>query len=189
MSRFAHLHQLLLIDGTPVGTAYAVGLSWGGGVDDLPAGWDGAVEAAMACDQPDAACALAVTVLPPHRGRGLSRVLLAGLKDAARAAGLRRFVVPVRPPTKALSPREPMERWMAGANDPWLRTHRRAGGRVLGIAERSMVVEAPVEDWSRWAGRPLGDGDHELAGALSPVTVRAGQGTYVEPNVWVEHPL
>jgi hypothetical protein len=71
--------------------------------------------------------------------------------------------------------------------DPWLRSHRAAGGRIVGEARRSMVVEEPVAFWETWAGRTFDHtGDYTIDGALTPVSIELerGYGRYEEPNVW-----
>ncbi|WP_284742676.1 hypothetical protein [Amycolatopsis sp. RTGN1] len=74
--------------------------------------------------------------------------------------------------------------------DRWLRTHVRAGGRILGVAACSATVSAPLADWRGWTGLPFDrDGVVEVPGALAPVFVSIAQdfAVYVEPNVWVSH--
>jgi hypothetical protein len=52
-----------------------------------------------------------------------------------------------------------------------------------------MVVEGPVSSWREPAGLDFtADGDYVVPGALVPVSVRDGHGTYREPCVWVDHP-
>jgi hypothetical protein len=34
-----------------------------------------------------------------------------------------------------------------------------------------------------------GDGTYCVPGGIVPVTVKGGMARYVEPNVWVEHPV
>jgi hypothetical protein len=78
------------------------------------------------------------------------------------------------------------------SEDPWLRTHVRAGGRLQGVAHRSTTVTAGLDRWRAWTGLPLtDDGLTAIPGALAPlvVSVPLDFGCYVEPNVWVDHPL
>ena len=45
-------------------------------------------------------------------------------------------------------------------------------------------------DWEAWTGLQFPeDGDYVVPGALVPVRFEQGAGTYVEPNVWMKHPL
>ena len=66
--------------------------------------------------------------------------------------------------------------------------HERAGGEVIGTAEEAMLIDAQCEDWRRWTGLEFrDDGDYVVPGALAPVRVRAGNGIYREPCVWLDH--
>jgi hypothetical protein len=74
--------------------------------------------------------------------------------------------------------------------DPWLRVHERLGAEILAPAYASMRVEAPVASWEEWTGQRLpADGDYVVEGGLVPMRVADGVGVYVEPNVWMRHPL
>jgi hypothetical protein len=53
-----------------------------------------------------------------------------------------------------------------------------------------MTVPGSVEAWEAWTGlRFPEDGDYVVAGGLVPVQVRDDRGLYVEPNVWMRHPV
>ena len=70
--------------------------------------------------------------------------------------------------------------------------HARRGARILRVAPRSMVVEGGVSEWECWTGmRFPASGRYVVPGALVPVTIdrRRDRGRYVEPNVWMQHPL
>ena len=59
-----------------------------------------------------------------------------------------------------------------------------------GLAPRSMCVTGSREEWEEWTGLQFPeDGDYVVPGALVPVRFEGGRGTYVEPNVWMRHPL
>lgn len=145
-----------------VGRAFAVAFAFGDAPDrmELPdAGWDGVVRwahADRALGRPaNALSALEITLLPSHRGRGASRVVLDAMRDHARALGCRHMFAPVRPTAKHLEPFTPMGEY-AGRRaadglpaDPWLRVHVRAGGTVVKVAPTSMVVPGSVADWRR----------------------------------------
>ncbi|NBH04232.1 hypothetical protein GTY80_13370, partial [Amycolatopsis sp. SID8362] len=65
-------------------------------------------------------------------------------------------------------------------------------GRVEGVAPCSATVQAPLGDWRRWTGLPFDrDGVVAVPGALAPMFVSVAQdfAVYVEPNVWVSHPV
>ncbi|HEY6738338.1 MAG TPA: hypothetical protein VI076_05765 [Actinopolymorphaceae bacterium] len=76
--------------------------------------------------------------------------------------------------------------------DPWLRVHVRAGGRIVKVAPTSMVIVGSLEEWRSWTGLPFDrDGDVAVPEALVPVqcNLTHGYAVYVEPNVWVRHDL
>jgi len=195
-SRWPHLVVALLEDDRPIARGIMVPFL---GRGSLPArGWDEvavwAAEDALDGVTPDTACALEIAVHPEYQGRGHSLAVLEGMRTAA--AGLKSLVIPVRPPDKAAVPAMPMREYVAETRvdglpaDRWLRTHVRAGGRILGVAACSATVSAPLADWRGWTGLPFDrDGVVEVPGALAPVFVSIAQGfaVYVEPNVWVSH--
>jgi hypothetical protein len=99
---------------------------------------------------------------------------------------------------KARYPLTPMERYAwwqrpdGAPFDPWLRVHWRCGGELLKVAHPSMLIEGTVAEWESWSGMRFPDsGDYVVPGALCPVQmdVHADVGRYVEPNVWVHHPI
>jgi hypothetical protein len=105
---------------------------------------------------------------------------------------------PVRPNQKHLHPLMPMRDYINSTRadglpaDSWLRTHLRAGAKIVKVAPYSMTIVGTIEDWSRWTGMSFErSGEVTIAGALAPVTVslERDQAVYVEPNVWVRHKL
>ena len=195
--------QALLVDREKDELA-ALGVSipfaWDGTPAGLPAGWDAVVEQGVGdLDEgrrPTALSALSVTVAPERRGQGLSRLVVQGLKAAAARAGLGTLLAPVRPSGKSAYPLTPMERYMRWARpdgapfDPWLRTHWRLGGEVLGVCPASMEITAEVATWEAWTGLAFPEtGPYVVPGALVPVAIDRERdlGRYLEPNVWLRH--
>jgi GNAT superfamily N-acetyltransferase len=160
-----------------------------------PAHWRDAFLAAFERGgKPDHVCALAIIVSPAQRGRSLSEAMLEHMRGLAAPFGP--LVAPVRPTLKERYPLIPIENYVSwrrkdGSHfDPWIRIHERVGGQVAGPVEEAMVVEAAVEEWQEWTGLDFpGDGDYVVPGALVPVSVRDGHGTYREPCVWIHHPV
>ena len=180
----------------------SVPLAWDGTVDDLPEGWDGAlvrgVEGAERGVPPTALCALHVTVSPRHVGRGVSAMVVEEMCALAREHGFDALMAPVRPTLKSRYPRMPIEQyvcWRRGDGllfDPWMRTHERLGARILKVADRSMTIVGTVAEWEAWTGLEFpASGSYVVPGALVPVRIdrEADRGEYVEPNVWMVHPL
>jgi hypothetical protein len=53
-----------------------------------------------------------------------------------------------------------------------------------------MRVSGTVSEWEEWTGLEFpGDGEYVVPGALSPVRFEHGHGVYVEPSVWMRHPV
>jgi GNAT superfamily N-acetyltransferase len=170
----------------------------------LPVHWDGipeprGVDWAMSngvTGEPSTLCAIVAGVAPEYRGTGLSSAILRRMTQLAAAHGLDCLIAPVRPTWKERYPLTPMAsylRWRREDGflyDPWLRTHERVGAEVLEEAPRSLTVSGSREEWEEWTGLQFPeDGDYVVPGGLVPVRFEERHGTYVEPNVWMRHPL
>ena len=170
-----------------------------GGWEDLPDGVEGVLQQVF--DQggePTTLSALVAIVDPRHQGRGLSRLLIEGMRAVADRHGLEALVAPVRPTLKARYPLAPIARYVTWRRedglllDPWLRVHERLGAEILGVCPGSLVVEGAVAEWEEWTGMAFPDtGAYVVEGALVPVEIdrEADRGRYVEPNVWMRHPV
>ncbi|GAA2092703.1 hypothetical protein GCM10009801_59380 [Streptomyces albiaxialis] len=197
--------QLLLTDRTSGGLLGWLDTApsyWDGADARLPGGWDDlmrrAVDGLSAGRTPTALAMMSLNLLPDARGRGLGATAIELSRALAGRLGLRAVLAPVRPTLKSAHPHVPMEEYVARLRadglpeDPWLRAHLRAGGRVAGIAEESTVIEAPLADWEAWGAELPADraGTFTLDGALVPVRISPDGRTarYTEPNVWVVHP-
>jgi hypothetical protein len=196
-------YQVVLLDGDRMlGAGQSAPFSWNGEPSGLPGGWDEVFTQAMADRDagrpPTTSAALGVTMAGEARGKGLSHLVLRGLRDVAANHGLGDLVAPVRPSLKAAYPLQSMDQYLAWTApdgrrfDPWLRVHVGLGGEVIGICPASMVVTGTVAEWEAWTEMRFPDsGAYVVPGALVPVDIdRDGdQGRYVEPNVWVRHRL
>lgn len=165
-------------------------------------GWDAVIRWGVAdlLDRrpPTHVSALEITLRPSERGSGLAARMIAAMKDGARGRGAEGLVAPVRPTGKADEPATSMEEYAHRRRpdglpvDAWLRTHVRVGGEIVRVAPHSMTVVGSLDDWEEWTGRTFDrSGPQIIDGALAPVDVDVDRdlGTYVEPNVWVSHPL
>jgi GNAT superfamily N-acetyltransferase len=190
--------QLLLYDDARdfvIGEGRTVPFRW----DGVPEGLDDVLVRAFTDDgAPTALSACVAIVAPDRRGQGLSRLLIEGMRDLAETHGLERFVAPVRPTMKTRYQLTPMARYVQWRrpdglpSDPWLRVHARLGAELLGVCERSMVVKGTIDEWQSWTGMIFPDsGNYTVEGALVPITIsrEADLGEYIEPNVWMNHPV
>ena len=190
--------QLFLLDGDDRLLAESNAVPIPFGPDELPDdGWDAAL-AQAADDDAQAVSAIAITIGVDQRRKGLSRTMLAGMRDAVTARGLSDLVAPVRPSQKHLYPLAPMERYVEWRRsdgqllDAWLRTHEQAGAALIKVAPTSMWISGSIGDWESWTGlRFVDSGRYVVPGALVPVEIdlERGEGVYVEPNVWMHHSL
>ena len=186
--------QLWVLDGKEtIGYACTLPVRWDGIPE--PRGIDWAMTNGVA-GEPSDLCAIVVGIDPEYRGQGLSAVLLRRMAGLAAAHGLDCMIAPVRPTWKEHYPLTPIERYALWRRDdglpydPWLRTHERAGAEILDPAPRSMTITGSRAEWEEWTGLQFPeDGDYVVPGALVPVRFADGQGTYVEPNVWMKHPV
>jgi GNAT superfamily N-acetyltransferase len=178
-------------------------LTWDGEPEDLPDdGWDWALETGF-LDQaeeraPRTQCALSIAVAPEFQGKGLSAHALKAMKSIGQAHGLNSLVAPVRPSLKSRYPLTPIEDYTHWKNeqglpfDPWLRVHARQGAEIIRVCPRSMRIEGSIADWESWAGMVFPEsGQYIVPGALVPVemVLEKDRGIYIEPNVWMHHPL
>lgn len=197
-------YQLYLLneENDPVAVGQSIPLVWDATLSGLPVGWaDCLVRGAAGLQGGPPAntlAALEISIQPEYIGQGLSYRMIAALRELAQAQALQAVIVAVRPSWKDRYPLIPMEQyahWQRADGtpfDPWLRAHWRSGGEILKSAHPSMVIEASADEWEAWAGTPLPEsGEYVVPGALSPVQIDRvlNIGRYVEPNVWVHHPL
>jgi GNAT superfamily N-acetyltransferase len=161
-----------------------------GGIDDMLESWFG--EAPR--PEPDVLSAMVAVVDRGHGGRGLSRLLLEGMRDLAGRAGFSSLIAPVRPTWKERYPLIPMDRYASWTRedglpfDPWLRVHARLGAELLEVCPASMRIEGTQGEWEAWTETQFpDDGEYVVPGALVPVSFAGGRGVYVEPNVWMRH--
>jgi hypothetical protein len=176
---------------------------FGARVDALPAGgWDTVVLRAAADREAgrtgSIVSALEITIQVDRRGGGVSAVMLDAMRRNTARLGFTDLVAPVRPSGKHVHPDEPIAGYAYRVRDdglpvdPWLRVHVRGGGRIVRVAPRSMIITGTLAEWRGWTGLPFDrTGPVTVPHALTPVHCDVDQdhAVYVEPNVWVHHPL
>lgn len=169
----------------------------------LPAhGWDRVLMWAFSDQRrgvrSDTVSAIEISVATGRQGEGLSGRMLAAMREGARAAGFAELVAPVRPSGKPAEPDTPMAEYAYRTRedglpyDPWLRVHVRAGAAIDSVAPLSMTIGGTLAQWREWTGLPFDTAGPVLVpGALAPVHCEPERdfAVYVEPNVWVRHPL
>jgi GNAT superfamily N-acetyltransferase len=184
--------------------ALSVPFTWEGDPEvELPVdGWDGVIRRAALDRQlgrrGNLVSALEITIRPDLQGRGLSAIMLDAMRRNATKLGFGSLVAPVRPTAKHRHPHMPIAEYAAWSRadglpyDPWLRVHVRAGGRIVGVCHRAMVIPGTLAEWRSWTGLPFDtSGLVVVPHALVPVhcdTVH-DHAVYVEPAVWVHHRL
>ncbi len=190
----------------PVARAFSVPFAFpdsGRGREMLPdGGWDQVIRWAyrdrLAGVRATAVSALEIMVAPRLQRRGVSRAMLAALRDNARRLGFTDLYAPLRPTDKHREPLTPFAGYVARRReddlpyDSWVRTHLRLGARIIKVAPCSMVIAGTLSEWREWTElRFARSGPALVPGALSPIHVSLDQdhAVYVEPNLWVRHPL
>jgi len=195
--------QLLLYDDetdTLLGRGQTVPFRWNGRRNDLPDGVEGVMQRVFDGDggEPTTLSALVAIVDPRHQGRGLSQLIIGGMCAVAARSGLSALVAPVRPTLKSRYPLTPFERYVTWRRpdrepfDPWLRVHERMGAKVVQVCPGSLICEGAVAEWEEWTGMAFPDsGPYAVEGALVPVEIdqERNLGRYVEPNLWMRHPV
>lgn len=201
--RFREFQFVLTVDQEIAAIGNTIPIALERELSELPAeGWDWALSKGHTDKaegkSPDTLVGLSATVVSAYRGQGLAAKLLDQMKRIARAEGLARLLVPVRPTRKSEYPLIPMGAYAQWTRpdgelfDPWLRVHAKAGGEILEVARRAMTIGGTVQQWSRWTGLDFpGSGEYVIPDGLVPLKVdlEAGHAEYVEPNVWVLHRL
>lgn len=178
-------------------------LAWDDDPELLPDdGWDWAMESGIndhaAGRTPKIMSALQIVVAGPYLGKGLSLTAVNTMKSIGRSKSLGSMVAPVRPSKKSSYPLIPIDDYITWKNDeglpfdPWLRVHARSGARIVKACHHAMRITGTVAEWEEWTGLTFPQsGPYIIPGALLPVDfdIEADTGTYIEPNVWMIHPL
>ena len=190
-------YQLLFrINSEYIGVANSAPICWNGNNDNLPAGFDEAIETIIEEDKkPNTLCGMAVVISKKHLGKGISFKIINNLKKLAKSYGYSNLILPVRPTLKSQYPTISMDNYINWEKDnlpfdPWLRVHIKIGGEILKVANPSMIVRGTVSDWQRWTGMYFGESnEYIIQGALNPVNIDLENdlGEYIEPNIWVLH--
>lgn len=203
LSCFPEFQYILLNeDFRPVACGNSIPFSWNGNENSLPTGWDEVFKKGILDFrnkiQPNSLSALAIVIHPEFRGKGLSKLMVREMKGLAIKSKFKNMVAPVRPSLKFKYPLIPMEEYISWMRDdgthfdPWIRTHFKIGASIIKVAETSMVIPASIKDWEKWIDMKLpSSGSYIINEGLVPLELdkEANKGVYIEPNVWMKHPL
>lgn len=199
-------YQFGLLD-TQTGKAAAMGnslpLHWDGDPAELPeGGFDWAMQQAVSDHQealkPRTQCAIQIAIHPDHQGLGLSTRMLQMMRSIGISKGFKRLFAPIRPTQKSQYPLASIDHYITWKNDAglpfdaWMRVHVRLGAQIIKPCHESMDIRGPIADWERWTGLKFFEsGEYIVPGALNPIHVdlEANQVVYIEPNIWLVHPL
>jgi hypothetical protein len=165
-------------------------------------GWDGVILSAaldrMAGRRGNLVSALEISVRKDLQGAGLSGIMLSAMRENAARLGFPSLVAPVRPNQKHCQPTISIVEYASLIRtdglpvDAWLRTHVRAGGTIVGVSPRAMMIAGSVGQWREWTDLPFDTtGPVIVPDALVPVHCDLAQdyAAYCEPCVWVHHRL
>jgi GNAT superfamily N-acetyltransferase len=178
-------------------------LRWEHALEDLPEeGWDWAFQEAVRNHKQDLSpnyhCAIQIVVRSDYRSQGLSAPMVQAVRALTESKGLRSLIIPLRPSEKSLYPLISLDDYISWKNeeelplDAWLRVHVRAGARVIKVCHQSKTIRGTRAEWERWTGMQFPQtGEYIISGALNPIemNVETDEGMYIEPNVWIEHPI
>jgi GNAT superfamily N-acetyltransferase len=206
MYEFFPEYQFALVDratdqAVAIGNSFAI--TWDGDFADLPdEGWDWEMERGYtdhkAGQKPNVQCASSVSILPEYRGKGICARMVQEMKAIGQAHDLKALIAPVRPSLKSRYPLIPIDnyvRWKTDEGlpfDPWLRVHARLNASIIKVCPRSMHIRAPIATWEDWLGMRFPEtGRYVVPDGLVPVEINreSDEGLYIEPNVWMVHPL
>ncbi|MCR8843796.1 amino acid adenylation domain-containing protein [Paenibacillus sp. SC116] len=197
-------YQFALMDseGEVAAVGNTIPIYWDMTEEGVPKGWDAGLlqgfEDAAAKKTPNTLLILAGVVSESYQGHGVASVLVRAFKQLAHGHRLERVIVPVRPTGKSDYPHLSFTDYCALRRDDgllrdnWLRTHERAGGQLIRIADQSQTVRGSVADWEKWTGRTFAkSGYYHVQGSLDSVHIQIEEeiGEYIEPSVWIEHPF
>lgn len=198
---FSALHLLAIEDNKIVGTIDACPFVWDKNPDSLQ-GW---TEMVLASDAfrtdfvPSEnsglwAGAIGTSIDPDWKRGGLSRKLLAALREEAISQGYQGVVAPVRPIARTRAPFLSLEEYAElrlpdGRHfDPWVRVHEDLGGRIVRVRERSASFRGSRQQWESWTGMRLPtSGDIFIPGAAWCLRLRDNWGEIQEPSIWIVH--
>ncbi|MDK9739338.1 hypothetical protein KI655_18750 [Vibrio sp. D404a] len=185
-----------------IAVGFTVPVIWDGNADNLPSSIEEVLLNGLKVKRnnlaPNTLIPIGALVDNKVQGQGLSSKVLVEMKKLATSLDISSLVVPVRPTKKAQYPLQSIHDYATWKNgdgylyDPWLRVHEKLGAEIIKIAECTLEVTNSIENWESWTKMvfPV-SGEYIVKGALSSVRVDKNKdtATYLEPNVWMLHPM
>lgn len=176
---------------------------WDKPLEALPeGGWDWvfmkAIEDHMNGIKPNIQSAIQVNIHPDYQGKGLSGLMVKHMGGIGKAKGFQNMVAPVRPSQKSRYPLTSIDDYITWTSDgdlpfdTWLRVHAKAGARIIKPCHKAMTIRGTRAEWEKWTElKFFQSGKYIVPGALNPIDmdVEGDKGIYIEPNVWMVHPL
>jgi GNAT superfamily N-acetyltransferase len=176
---------------------------WDQSLEELPeGGWDWvflkAIEDHKQGTQPNIQSAIQIAIHPDYQSQGLSYKMVQAMRAIGQSKGFKYLVAPVRASQKSKYPLISIDDYVKWTNDEglpfdaWLRVHERAGAKLIKPCHEAMTIRGTCTEWEEWTGLKFPQsGQYVIAGALNPMVMNLDkdEGIYVEPNVWMMHPL
>lgn len=195
-------YQILIINNKEELMAYGhtIPIYWDEDIRFIPDNLKILMEMAVKNNQdgirPNLLLALAVVVSEDYKGKGLSYEVVNAMKIFASKNKIEDVIIPVRPTLKAKYPLISLDDYVGWENkdgkpfDPWLRVHKKLGGKVFKTAEISMIIRGKINEWEKWTNTVIcGSGKYIFKDALNPVEIdiEKNEGIYTDPCVWVHY--
>lgn len=176
---------------------------WDDDIMNLPdEGWDWVMKKGVSDYHkgiaPNMLSAIQIMVHSEHKGQALSYQAVKVMIELARKEKFTNLVAPVRPNQKSQYPLTSMENYIRWQNeqglpfDAWLRVHARLNAEIVKVCSQAMLIEGTITEWEEWTKMKFPEsGEYIVPGALVPVDINiaSNRGTYIEPNVWMNHTI
>ena len=176
---------------------------WAEPLENLPEdGWDWvflkAIEDHKNGVVPNIQSAIQINIHPDYQSKGLSMLMVKAIGAIGKSKGFQYLVAPVRPSQKSKYPLINIDDYVKWTTDnglpfdAWLRVHVRAGARIIKPCHQAMTIRGTRAEWEEWTGIKFPQsGEYYIEGALNPIQmdIEKDEGVYIEPNVWMVHPL
>jgi GNAT superfamily N-acetyltransferase len=199
-------YQFALLDtenGRMAAMANSLPFYWDQPLEELPeGGWDWvflkAIEDHKSGVTPNIQSAIQINIHPHYQSQRLSARMVQAMGAIGRSKGFKHLVAPVRPNQKSNYPLTSIDdyiKWTTDEGlpfDAWLRVHARLGGRIIKPCHEAMTIRGTRAQWEAWTKMKFPQsGQYVVPGALNPIemNIEKDEGIYIEPNVWMAHPL